>query len=309
MLHHGGLHRVSIFVRSVHSFCHFLISLLFAGRLYLPFSATFHQHHNMFHSTLVLSLLVSTATIGFALPAPNAVSPEGVSTSCTISTAAATPTSGHVDDDQPAPYKSISIPASETFNSLSAMAFTGTPSSLPVYATDSSVPPPAVYSDFFSTTIPAELATQTPSVPAASTSPTSCTESKNASPTALAVSKENVESLETSPSPTASGVKPAQDAIPSKSSTPTLPSGSSKPTPPAGGFAGPRPTGMFPSYPGYRPRPFGHHGVPRPAAPAVSDKPAKQDAAVGVGKLEVSSKPPCSTLQTRVRPTPTPIVY
>lgn len=289
----------------------------------------------MMHSTFILSLLVSTATVGFALPASKPASSTATITSTPCSTAIATSISLAVDNDQPAPYLSIHIPLSELFDPANAPAFTNTPGTpLPMYPsttpcssksqpTQSSLPPPAAtFSVIFSTTIPTELPAATPATssvpppaiysdffsatipselltrtPAPSVAPSSTTSCTKSKPAS---------SIATAPTQTPAGSE--QQPTPSSSKAPqpnpTKPATTSgRPAnPPAYGWGRPRPSGRFPHFPGYKPS--NAYGHPRPAAPKVSTKPKESHLAAAAKK---ASSTPC-TLETRVRPTATPSV-
>jgi hypothetical protein len=105
--------------------------LLFAGRSYQSLVCTSDPFAKMLHTTFVFCLLARAASAQYpvvtnsALPSFTTVTLSATMTSPCSETPVATPTSSYVDDDQPAPYESFQIPASESFDPSKAPAFTG----------------------------------------------------------------------------------------------------------------------------------------------------------------------------------------
>ncbi|KAL6707991.1 hypothetical protein ACN47E_003665 [Coniothyrium glycines] len=249
------------------------------------------------------------------------------------------------DDDQPAPYESVYIPSSELFYASLAQAFTETietplasiapvyptspttPCSTEVKVTDQPAAPPASFSEFFSVSIPTELATKTPAGSEAPIPTTPCSEGA-LTPTEVPAGGVGTPD---SPVPTPSNKTPAGEELPfpenepeatgaaSTTELPPFPTGTGLPSYPSGaspvGSARPPfPTGGYGNHHGHRPshgwgrpRPSGFSRKPRPTRsagrprPSASFSPEKYD--FGLGQGQVSSKP--CTLKTSVRPTPT----
>jgi hypothetical protein len=203
------------------------------------------------------------------------------------------------DNDLPAPFLSIFIPASESFNPSLAPAFTDSAkipllSIEPVY---SSTPSSAVAEPTSSPEYPAATPIVEPSRSAASTTRT---EDK---PQSTRVPLDATLSADLPPYPVGTGSATYPSGSGMRPSGVPYPTGTGRPD----WFHGSRPNGSF----GWgRPRPSGMwpaHGYPRPTG--GFHYPSRPSAAIGhegaVGAK--ASKTPC-TLETRVRPTSTALV-
>lgn len=240
--------------------------------------------------TLVQTTAAGSASTSAAqVPADSALPTfEIVSSGATIDppttpTPAPQATSSPVDDDQPAPYESVKIPASESFIQSDAPAFT-----------DSAETPLASVAPVYSST-PCSVEAQPTETPEYTSKDTPL-------PTDTALP----------PYPTGTGIADVPSFATGTGSA-TLP-----PFPTGTGFSGyfpsgrpgfgwgrPRPSGYWPGL-GYNPRPaggygrgHGHRHGPRPSA---GFEPEKYD--FGMGK---ATNTPC-TLETKVKPTASALV-
>ncbi|RYN51322.1 hypothetical protein AA0114_g5561 [Alternaria tenuissima] len=250
-------------------------------------------------------------------PAPNPIEsllPIAPIVSVITSALEAIPSGFLPDNDLPAPFLSIFIPASESFIASLAPAFTesakipllslepvysSTPSSLVAEPTAE----PTAYPEYpeaipiVEPSQPAVTPTAEPTQPAASTT---CTEGKTQS---TRVPLDATLSADAPPYPigtgsaaypTGSGMRPSGIARPTGAGRPDWFHGSR----PDGsfGWGRPRPSDMWPAY-----------GYPHPTAGFhYPSKPSEAFGHGGAAGVKASSKP--CTLETRVRPTPTALV-
>ncbi|KAH6526140.1 hypothetical protein HBI81_126830 [Parastagonospora nodorum] len=236
-----------------------------------------------------------TAEPGEPDPSSNVAYP---STPCST-LATVTPAPIPIDDGQPdASNSSVQLPASESFNPSNAPAFTATsggvdPSSNPVYA--SSTPCSSKVASTAAPSIATPIETMTTKTP--SNGKATLSSSSAAAPTP-ALKDDKTPSDATKPTPS----KPTRSPVPT-SNRPSYPIGGSGPAGidhpnkrPAFGWGRPRPAGAWPGrVAGWPVRGSGNRAKPTPVRPVA-------------GKRKGEGKPtstPCSTLQTRVRATPT----
>ncbi|KAJ4365013.1 hypothetical protein N0V83_008629 [Neocucurbitaria cava] len=223
-----------------------------------------------------------------SLPTFEIVTSGATITPPTTSAPVAASTSLPADDDQPAPYESIQIPASESFNPSQAPAFTG--------STD---PPIASVNPVYSSTPCSTIVTITQSsvvtvtmVPSGGEEPPSGSPSTGTPLDATAPTP--IDTVIPTTIPTE--LPPYPTGFPSE--LPPFPTGTGGPSRhPHGGFGWgrPRPSGFWPSR-GY-PRPTGGFGFgPRPSAGFGAGNSS-------VGK-DAAKSTPCG-FETRVRPTAT----
>ncbi|KAI8934175.1 hypothetical protein NX059_008925 [Plenodomus lindquistii] len=201
-----------------------------------------------------------------------------------------------VDDDKPAPYESVTVPASESFNPTNAPAFSvdfPLPSLGPVISNvlsgiseiiPTGLPEFGRYPDESSV---APVPTPAPEVPQASPAPVE-----------MPIPIETPAAPELPSFPIGTG-SPARPAFPTGTGAPAFPYPTGTGAPgqfhgfqPGFGWGRPRPTGFWPG-----------RGRGRGGRPSSGYAPEKFDFGMGKGK-DTAKTTPC-TLETRVRPAPT----